>query len=470
MEYINPYSALGWTENFEFPSMEKVRKHINKVLVVLSLEPKVKVAGGDRVLTLQDVRWCQAELSDKDKSEAHWEILIHKQFMLYLSKKEIENWEELNPNKIKINSKIFDIFSEYFSEEFSRRITNCILSNDINLTKKLSDFIACQSETVKTQWTDAAEASLKLKYVEPIKECCEKFVKTKDYNFINNLIKLCKIDSITILPNFFQDIRNNVCEIVRSCGVQANNEGLKDLEILKKILSIAVAFKPNGQVGVTLNNNIEQVKEIEKSRKEHISNYLIDITYGSIKKDHFELTENNLIYNDTKILLDDISWIKAGQFRVINYGIPSNKSSLINIGTKKGEIISIECVKIFEDKSSEVGKRFSLIYGKLLAAVGDRLFNETIAAMDRGAKVSFGNTLVTSKGIALGSEIIEWKNLIAIHSNGKLFIEYMNSRIAFSSMDVPNLFILETLLEMHGVTIPTIDGYSEMFDFLKLKL
>jgi hypothetical protein len=470
MDYVNPYRALGWTGRAdEQPARDAVHRHVERVVAALGLDPKVRVDGADRSVTLQDVHWCEGELADERRSKVHWWVLKHPLVMDYLSHGNVPDWKQLADDLIGSDDQTKDILDPYLKQEYAARIVSRLKANDVSAVQRLTDLLQALPERCRAEWADAAVTLLKAKYVDPIVDCCSRALQGPDAASLKevqaDLLKLCSCKSVMALPKSLQELRNKASEEVRRTGVALQRGGQNDISVIRWFTNLAAAMGPDGAVAAIVEKDLRSLQEMQEARERMLSGYLTDLTFGGRRKDHFALTVDRLVYNAHSVLLSEIASVSGGGETMYSNGYETGQSWLILVGTSK-KTISIECRKN-ADTREEASQRFRTILDRILGAVGPRLISEACSQLDGGGETRFGEILLDKAGMIL-PEIdgfgtkwrppvhVPWHEIHTRSSNGHIVLWSINDPSRMAALpyrETDNWFVLTEILRQHGVYV-----------------
>lgn len=253
---------------------------------------------------------------------------------------------------------------------------------------------------------------------------------------------------------------------IRNTSIDLSNEYSLHNEAKKITDAMFHVFRELPQFAVKIEEDISALKEIIANKNNTIEeenkwkrDISLNIEFGTLFKKRLVITPDRVVFDDTTLLMNEISRIRWGTY--INYtnGIKTNTSHGVWIGTRN-KTVHIECSLKFEsDKASY--DRFSTVVDKLWKAVGIRLVMETLSMISNDGKIPFGRKglLVDKDGMILhryktfgANQPVhcKWEEITYLGIQGQLSINSKKEKGVCSHLsyrDDDNTHVLESLLD-----------------------
>jgi len=246
----------------------------------------------------------------------------------------------------------------------------------------------------------------------------------------------------------YKDLANTVAMALRNISIDShNNEG--DTQTALDSARMALKLANDADVIKRINGDLKSLDEILNQRKKWSRTI-------SIRSDEFEISENFVRYNTTKIPAGKLTHISFGIFRNIVKGI---ESSFYNIGLSGGgQSIAVDCKRVFRSQDQAMQDFMAIIESLghiIIPGMVKRLADYVKVG---GNSLQVGPLLLTRAGLECTTGLLAWKNkhLVPYENlsfstvQGSLIVSARhpaNTTFALDRRKISNAVILESIVD-----------------------
>jgi hypothetical protein len=288
MQYINPFELLNiQTENLSDIDSSTIRKAKNNLLADIELSDNKTIHFKGFDLLKSDCIRIVDELDNNDKKEFHYFIAQNINLYLFLTKGDLTFFNKFKVESIYKLDDFIDFISPYYTKQYSKALSNNYRKQRI---KNIKCLLLVKPIVNKNHIEDCYKSTYTI--IQSIKNEIVQTAKEIDNNkslHIDNdfkdlaevLRKQVNVEILNLLPSYFQRIRNQIAQSIRSLSTSINNTPFEIYKPAFEIISIAYNILTDGLIkqNVTkgyfiIKNNYDKngPKEIKGSNKITTSN------------------------------------------------------------------------------------------------------------------------------------------------------------------------------------------------------
>lgn len=268
MQYLNPYELLKITavNLFDVDSRSIIREK-KKLLQEIELSDTASIAHNGIELTKADCIRAVDDLDDKNKREFHFFIFQNKPLNDFLTNASLTFFERFQVESIYKLPEFLDFISPYFASQYDKILADNFRTQNIKAVSKIlsvkpitNDLYheSCYKGVYSFIRNIDSEITHHIKEIESNKNT---FVKS-DFSEYPPLIKeKVNIELINILPSYFQSLRNQLAQTIRSLARDINNDPYNKYKPAYEIIEIASKLNTDGLVKQTITKGYYTIKK-----------------------------------------------------------------------------------------------------------------------------------------------------------------------------------------------------------------
>jgi hypothetical protein len=247
----------------------------------------------------------------------------------------------------------------------------------------------------------------------------------------------------------YNNLVNTIAIALREISVAAHNEAKDSVTAGVAInLALKLATDPNikkraADDKVTLERIVQEKKQWDRVVK--------------IRSDEFEVNQDFVRYNDTKILAENITGLRFGIFTQITNGVASS-SYKIGVRGRGGEF-TVECKRVFRS-DAQAKMDFTAIVESLFQQILPNYVTTLATNIASGRHtMQIGPLLLTQKGVSCETGSLWWKNQVLLPYDSLVINDHYGSvnvsaatpekiNFVLDRRETWNAVILEKLIEI----------------------
>jgi tetratricopeptide (TPR) repeat protein len=255
MQYINPFHLLNIrSENLSDIDSSTIRRAKNKLIADIELSDNKTIEFLGFELTKSDCIRIIDELDNNDKKEFHFFVFRNSDLNLFLTKGDLSFFKNYKAESIYKLDDFLDFISPYYTEQYSKALSNNYKKQDLKNIRHLlfvepivnkRDIEDCYKSTYSVIQNIKKEIIQTAKNIENNQS---KHVKNDFQDLPKELQKQVNVELLNLLPSYFQSVRNQIAQSIRSLSTTINNTPFEVYKPAFEIISLAYNISTDGLV------------------------------------------------------------------------------------------------------------------------------------------------------------------------------------------------------------------------------
>lgn len=255
MQYINPFHLLNIrSENLSDIDFSTIRRAKNKLIADIELSDNKNIEYKGFELTKSDCIRIIDELDNNDKKEFHFFVFRNSDLNLFLTKGDLSFFKNYKAESIYKLDDFIDFISPYFTQQFEKALSNNYKEQDL---KNIRHLLFVEPIVNKKYIEDCYKSTysviqnIKKEIIQTVKNIENnesKHIKNDFYDLPKELQKQVNVELLNLLPSYFQSVRNQIAQSIRSLSTTINNSPFEVYKPAFEIISIAYNISTDGLV------------------------------------------------------------------------------------------------------------------------------------------------------------------------------------------------------------------------------
>ena len=301
---------------------------------------------------------------------------------------------------------------------------------------------------------DIGESNVALESLKPVFSTLATIEKSADK--ASSKLQRIQRDVIAQLPRWasklgsgseaYKDLANSVAIALRNISIDShNNEG--DTETAVNSVRIALKLANDVDVIKRINGDLKSLEEILNQRKKWSRTI-------SIRTDEFEISENYVRYNTTKIPAGKLTHLSFGIYRHSVNGI---ESSYYNIGLSGGnQSIAVDCKRVFRSQDQAMQDFMAIVESLSHIIIPGMVKRLADYVKVGGNSLKVGPLLLTRDGLECTTGLLAWKNKHLVPYGNLSFSTVQGSLIVSVGHPANTTFSLDRRMVANAVLLESI--------------
>lgn len=288
MQYINPFHLLNIrSENLSDIDSSTIRRAKNKLIADIELSDNKTIEYKGFELTKSDCIRIIDELDNNDKKEFHFFVFKTSDLNLFLTKGDLSFFKNYKAESIYKLDDFLDFISPYYAAQYSKALSNNYKEQELKNIRHLlfvepivnkRDIEDCYKSTYSVIQNIKKEIIQTAKNIENNQS---KHIKNDFQDLPKELQKQINVELLNLLPSYFQSVRNQIAQSIRSLSTTINNSPFEVYKPAFEIISMAYNISTDGLVKQSITKGYFIIKgnydkygpkEVKGSNKITISN------------------------------------------------------------------------------------------------------------------------------------------------------------------------------------------------------
>ncbi len=273
MYYINPYNLLEIeSDNIADVDVTILKKAKRKLLSELELSETNTIQYKGTGLTKADCLIAIDDLDNKDKRDFHIFIYQNKDLNNFLSKGELGFFYRYKVESIYKLNEFIDFISAYFAQQYNKQLSRYYKEGSFEIVKLILSVTPIVNESGKELCYRGTYLFLK-EIEKEIVNISKDIENKRSTFFINNfegiseaISNRLKINLLNILPNYFQNVRNQLAEAINSTAIEIHNNYYK-YKPADELMNIAYNIFTDGLIEQTILKNQLIIKKHHEDKQ-----------------------------------------------------------------------------------------------------------------------------------------------------------------------------------------------------------
>jgi tetratricopeptide (TPR) repeat protein len=266
--YINPIELLNLnkdlTSGFDGLTIRKAKKVL---LAEIELSDTETTIHNGIELTKSDCLRAIDELDNKDKKDFHLFIFQNRDLNNFLSNGDLSFFNNYKVESIYKLPEFIDFVSPYFAQQYEKALSKNYKFNKLNNVRKLISVKPIVNEAYIEECFKSTYAVVKeiekeiIELTKEIENKNSKYIENNFEDFPDLINEKINIDSLNLLPAFFQSLRNQLAQTIRNLARDLNNDPYNEYETAFRIIEIANNIITDGLINQTIIKGYYTIKK-----------------------------------------------------------------------------------------------------------------------------------------------------------------------------------------------------------------
>ncbi len=304
MQYINPYSLLGFTnQDLRQIDAKAILREKKNLLNEIELSNTLTINYKGIEITKSDCIRTIDELDNKDKREYHFFIFQHSYLNDFLTKGDISFFEQYRIESIYSSIPFINFISPYFTFQYGKLLNESFNQGNIKNTAKILSVkpISNQEHLESCYRTTYSVLRNQVKEIDNINDEIKHLKGNFDEKGLDNLpkqsLRIINVPLLNILPFYFQNVRNQIAESINSLSTIVFNKPHNRISPAYELMQIAKSIKTDGLIEQTITKDYYLVE----------GQYNDKINESKLEKEQPGIAKYHLIINE---IIDKIKQVE----------------------------------------------------------------------------------------------------------------------------------------------------------------